>query len=346
MFTVNGDYGEELYSEIYQDSLMAQAVNVPVIDSLANGRLVKNSSLNDALQSLSVINVMREAGILARVFGECLVIPVLATLDNKKLSFSKPIDEVNGFKVLKVIFTKDFEKSDDKITDPFSPNFGEHSYYTVNGNKIHPSRAALITANRSGVSFIKTIYRYFCDFEERNFETTKAVRENNFILLYTDIALLHEIAEANIKAHAGERNISVSEEAYNLLNTRIKELNQNKNSNNGYGLDKEGEKIDILLRTNINQLVEAVNNSLEIFSAVVDIPASRLLGKRTNSGLTSDNSDLVYVQTLTGLRDFMFSDALKLIDGIVAKAIGVTDTSYEWNKFAFEKTNTEKTAGN
>ena len=340
------DFGEmeenelrETLRELYKDSLIAQAVNLPVIDSMVSGREIKDPKLKKAATDLALDKIIREAGIKARTYGKCGILPVLIDGEGKKIPFSKDLETVEtGFSVKRLLIIDEFEEDDNKITDIFSESFGKPKHYKIGKSRIHPSRMTVIHANRSGISFIESVFRYFCDFESRNSDVTKAVYENNFIILYTDINLLHEVAAANIAATGGGRGgvNMVSDEAYDLLNARVAELRENANSDNGYGLDKENEKIETLLRDNIDQLIKSVESALTILASAVNIPASIYLNQNSTSALSTNNDYLVYSQVLTGLRDFMFSESLTYLDKLIGGTVGATNMTYEWNKFVFE----------
>ena len=328
----------ETLQELYKDALIARAVNTPVIDAVVSGRDIKDAKLKKAVTDLALDKVIREAGIKARTYGKCGILPVLIDREGKKIPFSKDLETVEtGFSVQRLLMIDDFEEHDKKVTDVFSESFGKPKYYKIGKSRIHPSRMTVVNANRSGISFIESVFRYFCDFESRNSDVTKAVYENNFIILYTDINLLHEVAAANIAASGrGGSSHTASDEAYELLNARVAELRENANSDNGYGLDKENEKIETLLRDNIDQLIKSVESSLTILASAVSIPASIYLNQNNKGALSTDNDYLVYTQTLAGLRDFMFSESLTYLDKIIGGTVGATNMTYEWNKFVFE----------
>lgn len=339
--------------ELIKDPILDQAVTSPVNDALSEWRTLSSKNMQVEDTRLKLKTVISAACIKARMKGGVLVMPVLVTdtpnlsgVQKKKvIPFSTALDTITEkYTVARVIFTDSFESSDDTITDPLSDQFGLPTHYQITDdkNKIHPSRAFVINANQAGISFIEAIEPYYTDFCIRREELTEAVRENNFLLLGTDMELLHEIATDQINARGGAGDIGL--EASEILTNRLRELRTNANSTNAYGIDKESESVSLLLRTNINQLISSVDNASELLAAASDIPSSRFLGKSVSSGLGVPRDDKIYMQSLTGLRSFLVGGLMEFLDRIIAVSIGDTDTSYKWNKFIMDETPDETTS--
>ena len=340
-------------TERYKDAIVAQAVNVPVLDSLAAWRVCDDAKIQDQDGLLGTKDVLIEAGIKSRLYGKSLVLPVLVGVgkgayENKPIPFSIPLDKVEtSFRVARIIHTVKFENSDDMDTDVLSEYFGLPKSYTLTDSTatIHPSRASVIESTRSGAAWLDTIETYIRDLDERREELSLAVAENNFIVLKTDMKMLNEMAqEQSVVRGVDVHNLEST--AYELLETRLRDLRQNANSHNAYGIDKDGEEVAVMLRTNIDQIINAVNNAAELLSSAVDIPASRFLGHRTSSTLGGDDDTEIYAQTLSGLRDFMFLNALRLIDKLIGKSIGSDKLGFKWNDFIFLPSNANGTVTN
>jgi hypothetical protein len=320
-------------SNIYKDSLIQQAVEVPVRDALSSWRLPADKELLSLDNEVGIKSALIDAGIHARIYGQSMLIPVIVDQNNNRVPLTTTIErlKINAerYRVVRVILIKNFSASDFTEENVLSDNFGRPKYYTVNGNRVNASRCIVIKANNAGTSFIEAIMPYYCNFKRRDHETTRAVEEANFLAFGTDLNMLIEIANAQVEAQGGNAELIVEQ----LIRERLRELRRNANNSGVWGYDKESEKVEQVSKTNIAAMVAATDQSAKFLSAAVDIPASRFWDFRP-SGMAGDGGDgKNYNQTLVGLRSFMFEPALYRLDKILQIFTpSIKSTDYEWNE--------------
>ena len=325
--------------ELYVDSLIMQAVDVPVRDSLENWRSVSDSTLSSVDEALQYRHIFHDATINVRKYGCTMIVPVLVDQDNRRVSLNTPLDTLlqrpdKTYTVLKLIIFKEYRESDQIEKNILSDNFGKPKKYLVNNKPIDPSRCVIVQANSAKISFIRSIYSYFCSFKTRDFEVTRATQESNWVILKTDMAMLQEIAQA--KVEVGSKG-SVEDHIQDALMGRLRDLRDNANNNNAYGIDREGEDIEMISKVNIKQMVEAVDQALMLLNAAADIPMRRFLGRGVG-GLGENNDDEVYVQALIGLRDSILRVPLFEMDSIMQKINpAINSLDYEWNDMAIQE---------
>lgn len=331
----------DLFSKItdsYEDAIMAQVVNTPVIDCLSTWRNANDEGVSEVDKSVNLKSVFIESGIKSRLHYSCLIIPVLHRKDGGMIQFDKPLNEIKAgsFSVARVIHTSNYERSDVIDYNIMSENFGKPSFYQIGQNRIDSSRAFEVKSTRSGKPYIETVYDYYCDLKRRRYELSKSIDENNTIILKTDINELVRIATDSLTAKGV--SVNVEDEVSTIIANRLSDLRANADSSNAYAIDKNNEDVDLLLRDNIDDIVKAVENASQLLSAAADIPISRLLGMRYTSSLSKQDDDKVYSQTLVGLREFMFGEALRGIDLVIARSLSLDNyNGYSWNKFVFDE---------
>lgn len=322
----------EAFDKLYKDALVQQAVDVPVRDALSGWRDIKDTNLSRLDSELGVKKALIEAGIVSRKYGKALILPVITDLQDNRISLTTPMDTITedagNYKLARLLVIDDFESGSKKESNVLSDNYGKPKSYKVNGGMVTASRAIIVSASSTGGSFIESINDYLCDFKSRNSETTTAVEESNWLAFGTDLNMLIENAQALTEAKGGGDPETIVSE---LLQNRTRELRQNARNTNAWAYDKENEKVDQVSKTNIDDMVNATEQSAKFLAAAADIPMSRFLGYRAG-GLSAD-SDGNYVLTLEGLRASMLESPLDEIDKIlIALNSDVQSGEFEWNE--------------
>lgn len=336
---VLNDEDMEMADNLYVDSLVQQAVDVPIRDSLEAWRKTSDSSLSSLEEELDYKYIVSEACINARKYGCSMIMPVLVDQDMRSVGLGVSLDSLlarkgKKYSILKFIVVKKFEESEEKDTDIRSDNFGKPKRYLVDNKPVHPSRVVIIPANSAGVSFIRSIHSYVCAFKSRDYEVTRAVQESNWVILKTDMKMLVEMASARVEAGARGNSADIVEE---YLRGRLEDLRENANNNNAYGIDKEGEDIELISKTNIGAMIMAVDQAVVLLNAAVDIPMRRFMGRGV-AGLGDNNDDEVYIQTVVGLREDMLRLPLRQMDKFIQRLYPqIKSLDYEWNKMKIQE---------
>ncbi len=329
--SLNASDLKALLDKLYKDSLVQQAVDVPVRDAIAVWRTTNDKQLAVLDAELGIKDLMIKAGINARKYGKTLIIPVIVdAASNHRVPLTTQLSTLsNGhYRVLRLVEVSDFDTADSNESSVLSDYYGLPRWYYVNGSRLHPSRAFVIQANGAGNSFIESIYPYLCDFYQRNANTTQATSESNFLTFGTNLEMLQQLAEARAQASGnGDAGVIAQE----LLTERLRELRRNANNNNAWGYDKEHEKVEQVSKSNIGQMVDATEQAAKFLAAAADIPMSRFLGYRV-SGLGAGDDSSNYAQTLDSLRVAMFGDAIKRLDSLLQFIYPeIKSTEYQWN---------------
>lgn len=322
-----------LLDTIYRDALVQQAVEVPIQDALSSWRTPEDKGITDSDNLLNTKQQLSDAAIRARRYGAALLIPVLVDGYGNRIPLTTTLEvavRVDGVRVARLIVVDDFTEAESKITDPLSDQYGLARSYSVNGGRVHSSRAWLINANNAGTSFIDGIFPYLCSFESRNRQIDKAVEESNWLAFGTDLNMLVEHASSLSQAKGGDPETIVAE----LLKGRLRELRRNANNNNAWAYDKSSEEVIQIAKTNIGQMVDAAEQSAKLLSAAADIPMWRFLGYHVSS-MGSGNDDKNYGQTLIGLRSAMVEPALHWLDKLLMSVNKkIKSVGYKWNPIA------------
>lgn len=334
------DEDDMVFSDLlYVDSLVQQAVDVPMRDTLESWRTVTDPALEAFESTVEYQYRVFEACVNARKYGYGMIMPVIVDQEGRSAGLSISLDTLlerpdKKYSIFKFIVVKYFEASEEKEKDIRSDNYGNPKFYRVNEKKVDPSRVVIIKANPTGVSFIRSIYPYICAFKTRDYEVTRACQESNFLILGTDMKLLAEMGEA--RKEMGERGDS-NDFVMDFMKNRLADLRENANNNNAYGIDKEGETVTQLQKNNIGAMIDAVEQAVVLLNAAVDIPMRRFMGRGV-AGLGDGNDDAIYIQSAEGLRGSMLRSPLKKLDTFVQKVHPeIKNIGYEWNKMKIQE---------
>ncbi|NKB76245.1 MAG: DUF1073 domain-containing protein [Gammaproteobacteria bacterium] len=325
----------ETYSTVYNnDSLVQQAIHVPVVDCLTSWREISDPALSLHDSELNFKQVMLEAGAKSRLYGRALIVPVLVDSNGYKMALNRPLENLpKGIEIKKLIVVDDFEDGEELEKNVLSDNHGKPKHYIINDKKIHASRVIVVDGSVSGRSFLDGILIYFNGFHRAYAEAIRATEEANIPVLATN---LQELA-GQIQAR---KAMGISDVDYGeVLEARARNFRGNNNSRNAHLIDKNHEEVSNISKINIGDIVKVVEMSADLLCSAVDIPASRFLGKSYGGLNSSNTSDIQnYIQILHEMRTLLLEKPVRAFDRFVSDVTGsVTGFGYEWNVLAIER---------
>lgn len=327
--------------DLYTDLLIQKSVFTPINDSLSEWREIKDAVLKDYDKTLNIKRVIIDVYTAFKKYGHVIILPVLVDRYGVKVPFGIPLRNILDRQpvVQKLLVIDDFTFDEGKITDVLSDDYGKHKQYQINDKPVHPSRIILM-GDENTDSFVKNLAHYHNSFHDRTYETTRAVKESNFLTLGTDFDRLSEQILSSIdNIEALSPNV-VRTMVVEAVENRAKNLRSNSNNQNAYIYDKKTEEITELQKSTISAMANAAKDSLDVYNAAVDIPASRFLGKTTGNGFGANIDISNYVQTLNGRRSMEVEPVLKSLDEFLQNTDDkINDLSYNWNKLAIQQYN-------
>jgi len=328
-------------SNLYKDLLVAQIVFTHINDGLSEWREINNTTFEEHDKRLKLKRIAVDSWTAYRKYGHVLILPILVNADNVKIPFSVPFDRAMEQKptIERIIVVDNFESSEKTITDVLNADHGKHQKYKINNKPIHPSR--VIQVGRLGEqSMLEGLVSYHNTYHTRSFETTRAVKESNFLVLATSFADMQNAVEMSLGDNTSETVLF--KKLVEAMETRARNLRENANNENAFIIDKDSEQMSNIAKQNIDHMTNATKDSLSIYVAAADYPRSRLLGESVSSWSDTDTSN--YVQTIHGKRMMEIEDAVVSLDEFIGKVYGIKDTSFTWNPLAIEKITINKTS--
>lgn len=334
------DSKREGLDDAYKDPLVKQAVTTPLNDALSEWREIEDPKLSELDQRLRIKDRFIEAGKATRKYGTSMIVPILVS-NGLKIPLHKPLEvvqaEYSNVSIDRLLVLDAFKPSETVVKDILHDRYGEPTKYSVsdtNHKTLHGSRV-IVFGDSDETGFIEGIIPYVNDFHDRNYEVTRAVQESNVLILKTDFESIQDYMKESVSQGVSE---DIFTRISDFVANRLQHLRENANNENAYAIDKETEEIEQITKTNISAMVEAVRHSLDILTAMVDIPQSRYLGNGATS-LSGNSTDIDnYVQTLNGMRSSDYEPPLRRLDHFIQQIYPVISSlAYDWNPLAIQQ---------
>lgn len=327
------NFNAEKILKLYDnDALLQQAIDTPVEDSLSPWRDGVDYDKKYLIKE-KVIEAIKQARLLRQV----ALLPVFKDRQGSFISFDKSLESVveEGVSIEHFVMIKSFEAEDEIDNDLFSENFGKPKFYKTKSDKdvrIHHSRIVIVNGSRGRKSAAEGFIYFFSMFHDAYEEMIRATGESNVWTLGTNMeAIKNSYMDA----------LDVGVETNGSMNKgnerRLENFRGSMNSRGAYMYDKDMEKVERNAVTNLDAIVKAVDMSLDVLCAAVDIVPSRYIGK-SQGGLNSSNkSELAnMVMIACNFRAHFAEPVLNKIDKMFSLVLDTEIPEYQWNPLKAE----------
>lgn len=307
----------------YRDSWMLQkgCSTVPK-DALKNwididGEEKDVDKLNNELKRLKFKEKLTNASIQSRIFGGAVVL--INFKDSGKAN--EAVDKPTRIESLEVVAKPDVVGT--KIQeDPFSPNYGSVSMYSINGKEVHPSRVLHFEASPIDMRHRADQDGFSCALSHKMREEIKSFGLANDGI--QDILVDYSTKVLSIEGLMAQltNNKSGLSERLQLLNEMM--------SLDGLMVITEKEELK-KIQHQLSGIDQLLNFIMDTASACFDMPRKKLFSQQLGTLAGAESSEKDYNTTLEQFQTQIFENHIQTILDHVNSITNKSDMPVEWS---------------
>lgn len=313
-----------------KDYIAQKIISIPVFDALSNWRgTADQRSQSEGLSIDNTLNIalhIQEAAEKARKYGLCVLLPIIKDSNGNDISLGQDIASIDSAEIDRLVVLHEQIETSDYETDISKPNFGLPNQLKIGSTEIHPSRVLFFGNLKEPIenSFFKSIVFDLAEYHESKKRKQNGVRRNSAFVYEGNFEAIRQYIID--RADATGQSIDINK----ITKTMARAIFNNLNESN-IAVINQGDKIHNFQLNVIDDLVKNVDQSMQILSAVADIPMSRLFGKPPSGLSSSGQLDYEnYSQALDGWRAREIERPLAKMDEIISQVYGIEFTRQEW----------------